>query len=102
MFNLLKNQSILCSVDTKLPLIQVLVKPVNDRFYEVLVKDNGPGIDDSIVDDIFKPYVTNKLTGLGMGLSISKQSLRVTGSPTPGGHREAGCCFRLPCYATTG
>ena len=97
MFNLLKN-----SIDsfalsgTKTPLIQVLVKPVNDRFYEVLVKDNGPGIDDSIADDIFKPYVTNKLTGLGMGLSISQTiieghggRLRLVDTDEP------GCCFRF-------
>lgn len=97
MFNLLKN-----SIDsfalsgTKPPLIQVLVKPVNDRFYEVLVKDNGPGIDDSIVDDIFKPYVTNKLTGLGMGLSISQTIIEGHGGRL---HLvdtdEPGCCFRF-------
>ena len=97
MFNLLKN-----SIDsfalsgTKPPLIQVLVKPVNDRFYEVLVKDNGPGIDGSIVDDIFKPYVTNKLTGLGMGLSISQTIIEGHGGRL---HLvdtdKPGCCFRF-------
>ena len=96
-FNLLKN-----SIDsfalsgTESPLIQVFVNPINNRFYEVLVKDNGPGIDHSIVDDIFKPYVTNKLTGLGMGLSISQTIIEGHGGRLSlVDTDEPGCCFRF-------
>lgn len=43
-------------------------------FFEV--KDNGPGIDESIQKDIFESFLTNRPDGTGLGLSISKRILR--------------------------
>jgi two-component system sensor kinase FixL len=39
---------------------------------EVLVTDNGPGIDASIANRIFDQFQTTKKTGMGVGLSISR------------------------------
>jgi len=39
---------------------------------EVSVADNGPGIDPLMACSLFEPYQTNKETGMGMGLSISR------------------------------
>ena len=36
------------------------------------IADNGPGIDEELVSQIFSPYYTTKKNGLGIGLSISK------------------------------
>ncbi len=38
---------------------------------EIQVKDNGPGIPDSIKDKIFQPFFTTKPTGEGTGLGLS-------------------------------
>ena len=38
---------------------------------EIRVKDNGPGIPDSIKDKIFQPFFTTKPTGVGTGLGLS-------------------------------
>ena len=38
----------------------------------IAVKDSGCGIDKSIFDDVFNPFVTTKKEGLGMGLAINK------------------------------
>ena len=53
--------------------------------------DNGPGIDDSIIDNIFVPFFTTKEGGSGIGLSLSKQiinmhkgTLRVFSNPGEG------------------
>jgi len=37
---------------------------------EIRIIDNGPGIPPSIRDQIFQPFVTNKPSGQGLGLSL--------------------------------
>jgi len=39
----------------------------------VRVADNGPGIDEARLDDIFVPFYTTKRNGTGVGLSVSRQ-----------------------------
>jgi signal transduction histidine kinase len=43
------------------------------------VKDNGPGIPPELINEIFVPFFTTKNTGTGVGLSLSKQILRMHG-----------------------
>ena len=40
---------------------------------EVLVSDNGPGIDPAVRDDIFEPFVTSKKNGQGLGLALVRK-----------------------------
>lgn len=44
------------------------------KFIEV--KDNGPGIPEDLVDEIFVPFFTTKDKGTGIGLSLSKQIMQ--------------------------
>lgn len=46
---------------------------------EICVIDNGPGIAKQIIDEIFIPFFSTKQNGSGIGLSISKQIMRVHG-----------------------
>ena len=39
----------------------------------ICVGDNGPGIDESVRDSLFLPFVTTKSTGTGIGLALSKK-----------------------------
>ncbi len=43
---------------------------------EIQVSDNGPGIDPSIRDDIFEPFVTSKTNGQGLGLALVQKLVR--------------------------
>ena len=43
---------------------------------EIQVSDNGPGIDPSIHDDIFEPFVTSKTNGQGLGLALVQKLVR--------------------------
>jgi signal transduction histidine kinase/ligand-binding sensor domain-containing protein len=52
------------------PLVTVATKNLGDKI-EISVKDNGPGIPDSIKDKIFQPFFTTKPTGSGTGLGLS-------------------------------
>jgi len=45
----------------------------------IQVWDNGPGISPELIDEIFVPFFTTKNTGTGIGLSLSKQIMRLHG-----------------------
>jgi len=46
---------------------------------QISVIDNGPGITEESIDKIFIPFFTTRQKGSGIGLSISKQIMRVHG-----------------------
>ncbi|WP_112180285.1 MULTISPECIES: nitrogen regulation protein NR(II) [Paraliobacillus] len=41
--------------------------------YHLYIEDNGSGISDELQESIFKPFMTNKDTGTGLGLPIIKR-----------------------------
>jgi two-component system, LuxR family, sensor kinase FixL len=43
------------------------------EFVEIEVSDTGPGLPDDVAQQLFKPFVTTKPGGMGVGLSISKR-----------------------------
>jgi nitrogen fixation/metabolism regulation signal transduction histidine kinase len=43
------------------------------------VTDNGPGIEPELLDAIFVPFFTTKNSGTGIGLSLTKQIMRLHG-----------------------
>ena len=45
----------------------------------ITVTDNGPGVSAELLDEIFVPFFTTKNTGTGIGLSLSKQIMRMHG-----------------------
>ena len=51
----------------------------NGNLVEVTVSDNGPGVDEQMIDTLFNPFQTNKGTGMGMGLSISRSIIEAHG-----------------------
>jgi hypothetical protein len=48
---------------------------VSENFSEIqiIIKDTGKGINKILINDIFKPGVTSKTRGWGLGLSLSKR-----------------------------
>ncbi len=40
---------------------------------KVCVEDDGPGVDPTVLSQIFEPFVTTKAKGTGLGLAISKR-----------------------------
>jgi signal transduction histidine kinase len=46
---------------------------------ELTVRDSGPGIPDSIVDEVFKPFFTTKPEGMGMGLALCRTIIEAHG-----------------------
>jgi two-component system nitrogen regulation sensor histidine kinase NtrY len=56
----------------------------------ITIQDNGPGMDADTLEKIFVPFFTTKESGSGIGLSLSRQIMRIhngniTCDSTPGG-----------------
>lgn len=80
--NLLTNSvDILLGYKVTNPRINIHVKP--DRNYDnihILIQDNGPGIPEKIIRNVFDPFVTSHKTGgTGLGLAIVKQYITAHG-----------------------
>jgi signal transduction histidine kinase len=63
---------------------------------EVSVADSGPGLSDNVIEDLFKPFVTTKSEGMGVGLAICQTIVTAHGgkiwaAPNPNG----GTIFRF-------
>jgi nitrogen fixation/metabolism regulation signal transduction histidine kinase len=51
----------------------------SDHHPEIRVIDNGPGIPDEILEQVFVPFFTTRENGSGIGLSLSRQIMRLHG-----------------------
>ena len=58
-------------------VIQTRLLPNN--MIEVVVSDNGPGIDENMADKIFDQFQTSKDAGMGIGLSLSRSIIELHG-----------------------
>lgn len=51
----------------------------DDPFVEVTVADNGPGISQKVLENLFMPFFTTKEKGTGLGLAISQRIVQNAG-----------------------
>jgi two-component system, LuxR family, sensor kinase FixL len=68
----------------------------DDDMVEISVIDTGPGISEDVANQLFRPFVTTKRHGMGVGLSISRTIIdahggRIWSEPNP----EGGTIFRF-------
>jgi len=60
-------------------VIRIIVKVANNNRPEITVADNGPGIPEEIMEQVFVPFFTTRENGSGIGLSLSRQIMRLHG-----------------------
>ncbi len=56
-------------------LLEITTKQLHSVYY-IVIKDNGTGISKENLNNLFKPYFTNKPGGMGLGLSGSLSILK--------------------------
>ncbi len=67
-----------------------LIGEVLDERVRIRVVDTGPGIDEQVAKDIFRPFVSTKAMGTGLGLSIAKRIIDQHGGTVELGPRPGG------------
>ncbi|UCG26732.1 MAG: hypothetical protein JSV24_07045 [Bacteroidales bacterium] len=76
MINLIKN-SLEALKGEDDPCIELKSYPDKDQRVVISVRDNGTGIPEENMDDIFVPFFTTKEDGSGIGLNVCRQIMRL-------------------------
>lgn len=69
----------------------------------ITIEDNGPGIDPQMMESLFDPFATNRISGTGLGLAIARNAIRShRGDISARNLPQGGACFTviLPCLAS--
>lgn len=93
--NIVKNgiQAVGEDIDVK---IDIGVKKLDESNIQILISDNGSGIEESKKDKIFIPNFSTKSSGMGLGLAIVKQVIENHGGSISFTTQiEEGTCFKL-------
>lgn len=81
----------------------VRTRAAADDMIAVEVEDTGAGVPDEIAAQLFRPFVTSKPGGMGVGLSISRRIVEAHGGEiTLVKNNETGATFRFTLPATKG
>jgi signal transduction histidine kinase len=80
------------------PARQLHIETRGDQAGNVVlaIQDSGPGFDDKVAENLFKPFVTTKPSGMGMGLSICKSIVEQHhGTLTAASIKSRGAIFQI-------
>lgn len=83
-------------------LITIRTEPADDGGVRILISDRGPGLPPGDDERVFEPFVTSKMKGMGLGLSISRSIISAHGGRLWATNNIAGgatFCFTLPALA---
>lgn len=78
LINLVKNAKEACS-EISYPMIKIAAMDNLHGQIILTVADNGAGMDSEILDKIFTPFYTTKVSGSGIGLGICRQIIAMHG-----------------------
>lgn len=68
---------------------------------EITVSDNGPGLGDAPLEQLFEAFFTTKPSGMGLGLVISRSIVHAHGGSLAAAHHpDGGAVFRLTLPAS--
>ncbi len=94
-FNLVRN-AIEAIADCPRRVVTLTTNLGSDNMIEVAVADTGPGLSPEVRAKLFQPFVTTKVSGLGIGLSICRVIIEAHGGKLHAeDNPEGGTIFRF-------
>lgn len=76
-------------------IINIEVLEINGNI-EILIKDNGKGIEENDISKLFKPYFSKRQGGTGLGLAIVKKIIEEhSGTISAGNNETGGAYFKI-------
>jgi two-component system, LuxR family, sensor kinase FixL len=74
----------------------IRTRDVNDDEVELAVEDAGPGVPETLREQLFEPFFTTKPEGMGLGLSLSRSIIEAHGGTLRyDSGEEIGSIFRI-------
>ncbi|MDA3919279.1 MAG: ATP-binding protein [Salinisphaera sp.] len=77
------------------PVITLECMPTRNGDLAMAVRDNGPGIDAAIIDQILEPFFTTARDGTGLGLHIARELCEANGARLSAVANSGGAYFRV-------
>lgn len=69
---------------------------VDAAHVRIVIEDEGPGIPPDMIDSLFDPFATSRISGTGLGLAIARNTIRShRGDITAHNRPEGGACFTV-------
>ena len=72
------------------PEIEVWAGAINQHMMLIRVSDNGPGIPNDVIDQVFDPFFTTRAAGTGLGLAVLASVVQRHGGTVHATNRESG------------
>ena len=85
--NMLQNAIQVCGGQAE---IEVWAGAVNQHMMLIRVSDNGPGIPEEFIEQVFDPFFTTRAAGTGLGLAVLASVVERHGGTVHATNREAG------------
>jgi signal transduction histidine kinase len=90
-----------CAADKRLIIVEAKANTAKGEV-EIAVRDSGPGIPESMMSDVFRPFFTTKSDGMGMGLALSRTIVETHGGQMWADHKIMdGAIFRFTLQQAT-
>jgi len=70
--------------------IEVWAGAINQHMMLIRVADNGPGIPEEVIDQVFDPFFTTRAAGTGLGLAVLASVVQRHGGTVHAANRDCG------------